>query len=102
WLIIKFSAKEGVRGKYISGESWKETRWVSLPHYAILIFDVIIIIAAVKVWVEIKQTMPKPDETVRVISQQWAWTFVHPGPDGKLDTADDIRPVDQLHVQKDK
>jgi cytochrome c oxidase subunit 2 len=36
-----------------------------------------------------------------VISQQWAWTFVHPGPDGELDTSDDIALVDELHVKKD-
>ena len=34
---------------------------------------------------------PAGEEQVRIISQQWSWTFVHPGPDGKLDTADDIR-----------
>jgi cytochrome c oxidase subunit II len=36
---------------------------------------------------------------VRVIAQQWAWTFVHAGPDGVLDTADDIRTVEDMHVQ---
>jgi cytochrome c oxidase subunit 2 len=38
---------------------------------------------------------------VRVIGQQWAWTFVHPGPDGTIDTADDITTVDELHLQID-
>jgi cytochrome c oxidase subunit 2 len=59
----------------------------------------VIIIAAVRVWVTVKQTMPPAQETVRVIGQQWAWSFVHPGPDGKLDTADDIKTVDELHVK---
>jgi cytochrome c oxidase subunit 2 len=36
-----------------------------------------------------------------VIGQQWAWSFVHPGPDGKLDTPDDIATVDELHIQTD-
>jgi hypothetical protein len=35
---------------------------------------------------------------VRVIAQQWAWSFVHPGPDNVLDTADDITTVNELHV----
>ena len=39
---------------------------------------------------------------MRVIAQQWAWSFVHPGPDGKLDTADDIKTVDELHVEVGK
>jgi cytochrome c oxidase subunit 2 len=36
---------------------------------------------------------------VRIFSQQWAWSFQEPGPDGILDTADDIRTVGDLHVK---
>ena len=50
----------------------------------------------------IKQDLPDADLTVRIISQQWAWTFVHPGPDHAIGTADDITMVNELHVQKDK
>jgi cytochrome c oxidase subunit 2 len=102
WLIFRFSEREGVRGQYVAGETWNETKWISIPHYIILAFDVLIVIAAVRVWVQVKQTTPPADETVRVIAQQWAWTFVHPGPDGKLDTADDVRMLDELHVMRDK
>lgn len=102
YFIVKFNAKEGVKAQYIAGENPKEKRWVAIPHYATLIFDVTIVFFAVQTWQEVKQTMPQADATVRVIAQQWAWTFVHPGPDGKLDTADDIRMVDELHVEKDK
>jgi len=68
---------------------------------AVLAFDVIILIFAVKVWYTVKQDLPPAQETVRVIAQQWAWSFVHPGPDQKLDTADDIKTVDDLHVKVD-
>lgn len=102
WLIIKFTAREGVKAKYVSGEDPKEKRWVTWPHYATLIFDVIILVAAIRVWTNVKIETPPLDETVRVVAQQWAWTFVHAGPDGKLDTADDIRLVDELHVEKGK
>src|SRR5688572_17884868 len=91
WLIFRFSARDGVRTQYVAGEKWSETKWISIPHYIILAFDVLIVIAAVRVWVHVKQTTPEADGgVVRVISQQWAWTFVHPGPDGKLDTGDDL------------
>ena len=46
--------------------------------------------------------MPPADLTVKVIGQQWAWTFVDPGADGKLDTDDDIATVDELHIQVGK
>ncbi len=101
-LIVKFTAREGVKAMYISGENPKEKRWVTLPHYATLVFDVIILVAAIKVWTAVKIEQPPTDETVRVIAQQWAWTFVQAGPDGKLDTPDDIRTVDELHVEKGK
>ena len=66
-----------------------------------LVCDVFIVVGAVRVWVEVKQTLPSEAEAqrVRVVAQQWAWSFVHPGADGKLDTADDIRTVDELHVK---
>jgi cytochrome c oxidase subunit 2 len=36
------------------------------------------------------------------VAQQWAWTFTHPGVDGKLGTEDDVETVDELHVKADK
>lgn len=102
WLILKFRAKPGVRAQYISGEKPQEKKWVTIPHYATLVFDVAIVFMAVKVWHEVKINMPEANSTVRVIAQQWAWTFVHPGPDNKLDTPDDITTVDELHVELNK
>jgi cytochrome c oxidase subunit II len=101
-FLVKYKKIDGVKAQYIAGEDPKEKRWVSYPHYAVLVFDVLIIVGAIKVWVDVKQTMPQPDSTVRVIAQQWAWTFVHPGPDNKLDTTDDIRTVDELHLENNK
>jgi cytochrome c oxidase subunit II len=101
-LIFKFMAKPGVKAQYISGEKAHEKRWVAMPHYATLVFDVIIVVMAVKVWHEVKINLPQADSTVRVIAQQWAWTFVHPGPDNVLDTPDDISVVDELHVELGK
>ncbi len=101
-LIVKYTARDGVRAKYVSGEDPKEKRWVAWPHYATLVFDVIILVAAIRVWTNVKIEQPPVDETVRITAQQWAWTFTHAGPDGKLDTPDDIRLVDELHVEKGK
>lgn len=100
-LIVKYRAREGVKADYITGEEKDLKRWITIPHGLVLICDVLIIIAAINVWVKVKQTLPEPEKTIRVIGQQWAWTFVQPGPDGKLDTEDDIVTVDELHVQND-
>jgi cytochrome c oxidase subunit 2 len=99
WLIVRFRKKDGVRAQYITGELKSEKKWITWPHMAVLVFDVVILVAAVRVWYHVKQELPAAEETVRVVGQQWAWSFVHPGPDAKLDTADDIATVDELHVK---
>ncbi len=99
WLIFRFRKKVGQAAQYISGEQKSEKKWITYPHLAVLVFDVVIIVFAVRFWYEIKQNLPPAEQTIRVIGQQWAWTFEHPGPDGQLGSADDIRKVNELHVQ---
>jgi cytochrome c oxidase subunit 2 len=102
YFIWKYRAKDGVRAQYVTGEDPLHKRWITWPHLLVLVCDLFIVVGAVRVWYDVKQHLPEPYETVRVVGQQWAWSFVHPGPDGKIDTADDIKTVDDLHVQVDK
>ena len=99
WLLWRFRARDGVKAAYVAGESKGEKKWVAYPHYAVLVFDVIILVFALRVWNDVKITAPPGEERVRIVAQQWAWTFVHAGPDGVLDTADDIRTVEDMNVQ---
>ena len=100
-FIFRFMAKDGVKAMYITGTEHKYMKWIHRAHIPILTFDVIIVVMAVNVWYDVKQDLPEKDSEVRVIAQQWAWTFVHAGADGTLDTADDITKVNELHVSKD-
>jgi cytochrome c oxidase subunit 2 len=102
WLLWRFRRRAGKRSAYITGEKKSEKRWINYPHLAVLACDVVVIVFAVRVWVDVKQTLPEPDARVRVVAQQWAWTFVHPGVDGVLDTDDDVRTTDELHVEVNK
>jgi cytochrome c oxidase subunit II len=97
-LIFKFRAKDGRPTQYLTGEEPHLKRWISIPHYLIIVCDIVILAGAITVWYQIKQVMPPADATVRVIGQQWAWSFQQPGPDGVLDTADDIRTVGEMHL----
>ena len=99
YFLFKFKKKDGKKALYIEGVKKEEMRWIHIPHNLIVLCDVAIIALAVVVWYDVKQDLPKADETVRIIGQQWAWTFVHPGKDGKLDTEDDVAMVDQLRVK---
>lgn len=94
--------RAGQAAQYVTGELASEKRWVTYPHYLIMVCDIVIVVAAVKVWYDVKQDMPPTQETVRIVAQQWAWSFVHAGADGRLDTADDIKTVDDLHLEVDK
>ncbi len=102
YFIVRFRRRPGVRAQYITGELESEKRWVAWPHHLVLVFDVVILVFAIRVWYIVKQDLPEADATVRIVGQQWAWSFVHPGADGRLDTGDDIRTVDDLHLEVDK
>jgi len=102
WLIWRFRAKPGVKSEYITGKEKHLKRWITIPHALVLVCDVFIIIGAVSVWYNVKQHLPEADATVRIIGQQWAWVFQHPGLDNELDTGDDIWTTDDLYVAADK
>ena len=106
WLIFRFRKKDGVRSQWVTGELKTEKRWITIPHLLVLVCDVFIVVGAVRVWYDVKQNLPEeesgPTQTVRVVGQQWAWSFEHPGPDGELGTDDDIRTVDELRLEVDK
>ena len=102
WLLWRFRAKPDVKTEYLTGNEKHIKRWITWPHALVLVCDVFIIIGAVQVWYNVKQRLPEADSTIRVIGQQWAWTFQHPGTDNELDTDDDIFTVDDLHVEVDR
>lgn len=99
WLIFRFRERPGSISQYVTGEEKHLTRWITIPHMLVLLCDVVIIVVAINVWYHVKQSFPPADQTVRIIGQQWAWSFQEPGPDGILDTADDIRTVGELHLK---
>ncbi len=102
WLLWRFRYREGVAPLYITGKEKHLKRWINIPHALIILCDLAIIVAAVRVWYNVKQDMPPADEKVRIVAQQWAWSFQHAGADGELGTEDDIKTVDELHVELGK
>jgi cytochrome c oxidase subunit 2 len=102
WLLWKFRSSANAKAQYVTGKEKHLKRWITIPHYIIIACDIVIIVAGVRVWYMIKQDMPEPEAEIEVWGQQWAWGFVHPGADGKLGTDDDIKTVDELHVEVDK
>ncbi len=98
-FLFRFRAKDGQRAEYITGDEKHLKRWITNSHLLVIVCDIFIIWGAVRVWYDVKQNLPPAEQTVRIVSQQWAWTFIHPGPDGELGTPDDITTIDELHVE---
>ena len=101
-LLFQSRRRPGHKAEYLGTHEHQLERWISWPHWLIIACDLIIIVAAVRVWHMVKQTAPPADRTIRVVAQQWGWTFRDPGVDNKLDTADDVVTIDRLHVEVDK
>jgi cytochrome c oxidase subunit 2 len=102
YILLRFKKKDGIKAQYITGEKHSEKVWTHYPHYAVILFDVVLIGFVIVVWVQVKQTLPANDDIIRAIGQQWSWSFIHSGKDGVLDTNDDVNTVNDLHVIKDK
>lgn len=102
FFLFRFRAKEGVKALYVTGKEPELKRWITIPHWLIIACDGFIIFGAIQVWYNVKQHKPEPDYTIRVTGLQWTWLFQHPGPDGQLDTEDDITTTDDLHVMADE
>jgi cytochrome c oxidase subunit 2 len=100
WLCFRYRARDGQKAGYVTGEEKHPKSFITTCHALVLVCDVFLIIGAIHVWYNVKQRLEPADETVRVIAQQWAWTFQHPGPDGTLDTEDDIRTVNELRLRE--
>ena len=114
WLIFRYRARPGVPAQYITGKEKNLKRWVSIPHLLIILCDVFVIFFAVQVWYNVKQYTPEEEYNMEIdiIAQQWAWTFVHPGPDNILEdiaetkdideSADNIITIDELTIETDR
>lgn len=98
WLLWRYRYREGQKALYVTGNEPELKRWITIPHNMIIALDLVIIGGAVNTWYNIKQRLPESEHVVRVIGQQWGWSFVHQGPDGLLDTEDDIRTANELHI----
>ena len=64
-----FRRKEGKKALYVSGEQPNEKKWIFWPHIAVLVCDVFIIFAAVRVWVDVKQTLPPMEKEIRLLKE---------------------------------
>jgi cytochrome c oxidase subunit 2 len=106
WAAFRFVDHHDAEGRpvrpatYFHGSQRLEVIWTIIPA-AILVF---IALYQMGTWAAIKfrSAVPRVQPLAEVTARQFQWMMAYPGPDGRLNTADDLHLVNDLHFVKDK
>ena len=93
FFLFRYRHREGRPAHYTHGSNRLEVIWTIVP----AVICVVLALMSRRSWAEIKQNMPKEAMHIEITAEQFAWNIRYPGPDGKLETADDIITLNQLH-----
>lgn len=97
-FLVKYRHREGRRAEYSHGNTKLEAVWTVVPFILVMVIAWI----SMDVWLEAKVANPShvPEGALpmRVTAKQFEWNVTYPGPDEKLDTADDFVKRNQLHL----
>ena len=101
-FVVRYRRRPGRRAAYLPATSLRSMSFVLAPCALILGFDLVIDALSAPVWEKVKLELPPHDELVRIEGEAWQWRITYPGVDGRLDTADDVQTVNELHVPLEK
>lgn len=102
YFVFRYRRKTGQKAAYITGNSFKELKYVLAILVLVVASDFWIDIRTVSVWDRIKIQKPSEGEKIGIQAYQWAWAFKYPGPDGILGTPDDKISYGDMHVPVNK
>lgn len=97
YALVRFRKKPGVRAAWLPGVRRPELGWLLWPVALVFVCDMVIEWDSARVWAAVKEHRPQTTMEIGVMASQFAYEFRYAGPDGRLDTADDIRSP-ELHV----
>lgn len=98
WFLIRYRRREGVAAGYTHGNHMVEIVWTVVPT-VILVF---LALRSQAVWSQVRGTPPPHDLEVEVLAEQFAWNIRYAGPDGALNTPDDVLNINQMHLPAGK
>ena len=100
WFAIKYRGRPGRKAFYTHGFTKAEVIWTAIPAVTVVALGLV----SNHYWVQMKgrNSIPADAMPIAVHVKQFEWNFTHPGPDGQLGTADDIKLRNQLHIIVDK
>src|ERR671918_617494 len=97
-FLIMYRQKEGRRAVYSHGNTTLEIIWTIVPAAILIVLSFM----SVSTWAKIKRHVPESDFELNVAAKQFNWEVVYPGPDGKLNTEDDVKFDNDLHIPVNK
>ena len=94
WFLIRYRRRPGRTAAYVHDNTRLEIIWTVIPAIIVLYLA----FASQRVWSYIQGPPPPHQLEVRVTAEQFAWNIRYAGPDGALDTADDLETINQFHI----
>jgi cytochrome c oxidase subunit 2 len=100
WFVIKYRGRPGRKAFYTHGSTKVEVIWTAIPAVTVVVLGLV----SNKYWVLMKgrDSVPPDAFPVAVEAKQFEWNVTYPGPDGRLDTGDEFRVRNQLHIPVDR
>lgn len=103
--LIKNSQSKINKASYFTGENNKHFRWITAALIVLALSDFIILFAEHDTWEKIENIPEQNNLYIGITGRQWNWIFTYSGPDGKLNTPDDVVVDEQnseLHIPVNK
>ena len=100
YFLVRYRHRAGAKAHYYHGNTRIEIVWTLIPTFILIILAFM----SEGVWANVKKHLPGDPNTVKIHikAEQFAWNIQYPGADGKFDTADDIKNINQLHIPVDR
>jgi len=96
YFVLRYRHREGRTAEYTHGSTKAEVIWTLIP------FAVVLGIAFLSrdVWLEVKDPDRVPDDALPMVvsAKQFEWNTIHPGPDERIGTDDDVSVRNRIHV----
>ena len=94
FFLVRYRHREGKPAVYLHGNTLTEIIWTIVPAFIVIYLT----FASQRVWARIQGPPPPHQLEIEVKAEQFAWNIRYAGPDGQLNTADDLETINQLHL----
>ena len=94
WFLIRYRHRRQSSAAYVHGNTTAEIIWTTLPACIVIYLA----FASQRVWSHIQGPPPPHQLEVEIKAEQFAWNVRYAGPDGRLNSEDDLETINQLHL----